>query len=104
MKYYKNEVRVKNFQSIKELYSSLNLWKPQHAHMEIHRYEEAVPYLNKVNNTPKRIKEVQKKIWLSKTSGERLKQFMEDNASLFQFWNTTQKTSHIKAKGKTASS
>jgi hypothetical protein len=26
------------------------------------------------------------KIWLSKSPAERLKQFMEDNASLFQFW------------------
>lgn len=39
-----------------------------------------------MNDTPKHIKELQLKIWLSKSPGERLKQFMEDNASLFHFW------------------
>jgi len=39
-----------------------------------------------MNDTPQHIKELQLKIWLSKSSAERLKQFMEDNASLFQFW------------------
>ena len=40
-----------------------------------------------MNDTPQNIKDLQLKIWLSKTPGERLKQFMEDNAALFQFWN-----------------
>lgn len=39
-----------------------------------------------MNDTPQNIEELQLKIWLSKSPGERLKQFMEDNASLFQFW------------------
>jgi hypothetical protein len=39
-----------------------------------------------MNDTPQHIKELQLKIWLSKSPAERLKQFMEDNASLFQFW------------------
>jgi hypothetical protein len=45
-----------------------------------------------MNDTPQHIKELQLKIWLSKSPGERLKQFMEDNAALFQFWKTAQKT------------
>ena len=45
-----------------------------------------------MNDTPQHIKELQLKIWLSKTPGERLKQFMEDNAALFQFWKTAQKS------------
>ena len=44
-----------------------------------------------MNDTPQHIKELQLKIWLSKSPAERLKQFMEDNASLFQFWKATQK-------------
>ena len=44
-----------------------------------------------MNDTPQHIKELQLKIWLSKSPAERLKQFMEDNASLFQFWNVTRK-------------
>jgi hypothetical protein len=40
-----------------------------------------------MNDTPQHIKELQLKIWLSKSPAERLKQFMEDNTSLFQFWN-----------------
>ena len=39
-----------------------------------------------MNDTPQHIKELQLKIWLSKSPAERLKQFMEDNTSLFQFW------------------
>jgi hypothetical protein len=39
-----------------------------------------------MNDTPQNIKELQLKIWLSKSPAERLKQFMTDNASLFQFW------------------
>jgi len=39
-----------------------------------------------MNDTPQNIKELQLKIWLSKSPGERLMQFMKDNASLFQFW------------------
>ena len=45
-----------------------------------------------MNDTPQYIKELQLKIWLSKSPGERLKQFMEDNASLFQFWSLAQKS------------
>lgn len=44
-----------------------------------------------MNDTPQHIKELQLKIWLSKSPAERLKQFMEDNASLFQFWNKAHK-------------
>ncbi|PWV46529.1 hypothetical protein [Chitinophaga sp. S165] len=47
-----------------------------------------------MNDTPQHIKELQLKIWLSKSPGERLKQFMEDNASLFLFWNTVQKSNN----------
>jgi hypothetical protein len=45
-----------------------------------------------MNDTPQHIKELQLKIWLSKSPAERLKQFMEDNASLFQFWNAAKGT------------
>ncbi len=44
-----------------------------------------------MNDTPQHIKELQLKIWLSKSPAERLKQFMEDNASLFQFWKAAKK-------------
>jgi hypothetical protein len=47
-----------------------------------------------MNDTPQHIKELQLKIWLSKSPGERLKQFMEDNASVFQFWNAAQKSNN----------
>lgn len=56
-----------------------------------------------MNDTPQHIKELQLKIWLSKSPGERLKQFMEDNAALFQFWKATQKSivEHSDSKTKT---
>lgn len=44
-----------------------------------------------MNDTPQQIKRLQLKIWLSKSPAERLKQFMEDNASLFQFWRGARK-------------
>jgi hypothetical protein len=47
-----------------------------------------------MNDTPQFIKEMQLKIWLSRSPGERLRQFMEDNASLFQFWNKAQKSNN----------
>ncbi len=47
-----------------------------------------------MNDTPQHIKELQLKIWLSKSPAERLKKFMEDNASLFQFWRMAQKSSN----------
>ena len=45
-----------------------------------------------MNDTPQHLKELQLKIWLSKSPAERLKTFMEDNASLFQFWNKARKS------------
>ena len=44
-----------------------------------------------MNDTPQHVKELQLKIWLSKSPAERLKQFMEDNTSLFQFWKSARK-------------
>jgi hypothetical protein len=44
-----------------------------------------------VSDTPLNIKELQQKIWLSKPPMERLRQMLEDNAALFQFWSTTKK-------------
>jgi hypothetical protein len=41
-----------------------------------------------MNDTPQNIKELQSKIWLSKSPGERLMQFMKNKTSLFQFWAT----------------
>lgn len=38
-----------------------------------------------MNDTPQHIKELLLKIWLSKSPGDRLNQFMEDNNSLFYF-------------------
>lgn len=45
-------------------------------------------------DTPQNIKELQLKIWLSKAPGERLKKFMQDNASLFQFWRMARTSDH----------
>lgn len=37
-----------------------------------------------MSDTPKHIKELQLKLWLSKTPGERLLQFITDNDIMFQ--------------------
>ncbi len=55
-----------------------------------------------MDDTPEYIKELQLKIWLSKSPADRLKQFMEDNASLFRFWNAAQKQSSVTTEQKSS--
>ena len=49
-----------------------------------------------MTDTPQHIKDLQLRIWLSKSPMERLKQMMEDNASLFKFWANTKKADSAK--------
>jgi len=39
-----------------------------------------------MTDTPQHIKDLQLKIWLSKTPAERLRQLMIDNDEIFNFW------------------
>jgi hypothetical protein len=39
-----------------------------------------------MNDSPRHIKELQLKIWLSKAPGERLLQFLKDNEVIFNIW------------------
>ncbi len=39
-----------------------------------------------MEDTPRHIKEIQRKIWLSKPPMERLRQFLIDNDTLYKFW------------------
>jgi hypothetical protein len=41
-----------------------------------------------MTDTPQHIKELQLKIWLSKSQMERLRQTLEDNGQLLQFWSS----------------
>jgi hypothetical protein len=41
-----------------------------------------------MTDTPQHIKELQLKIWLSKSPMERLRQTLEDNGQLLQFWSS----------------
>jgi hypothetical protein len=55
-----------------------------------------------MTETPQHIKDLQLKIWLSKSPMERLKRTLEDNGALLQFWSSARvinKTSA--ASGKT---
>jgi len=40
-----------------------------------------------MRDTPQHIKELQLKIWLSKSPGERLRLTLEGNGQLLQFWS-----------------
>lgn len=51
-----------------------------------------------MTDTPDHIKQLQLKIWLSKSPGERLRQMMEDNTALHSFWRTAKEQ-----KGKASS-
>lgn len=53
-----------------------------------------------MNDTPDHIKKLQLDIWLSKSPMERLKQMMEDNAALYQFWRVLQENNKSQAKPK----
>ena len=41
-----------------------------------------------MTDTPQHIKDLQLKIWLSKSPMERLKRTLEDNGALLQFWSS----------------
>lgn len=41
-----------------------------------------------MTDTPQHIKELQLKIWLSKSPMERLRQTLENNGQLLQFWSS----------------
>jgi hypothetical protein len=43
-----------------------------------------------MTDTPQHIKELQLEIWLSKSPMERLKQTLETNGQLLQFWSSAQ--------------
>ena len=43
-------------------------------------------FIRKMTDTPQAIKDLQLKIWLSKSPGERLHQLMKDNEEIFKFW------------------
>ena len=43
-----------------------------------------------MTDTPQQIKELQLKLWLSKSPMERLKQTLESNGQLLQFWSSAQ--------------
>ncbi|HEY6977679.1 MAG TPA: hypothetical protein VH396_15380 [Chitinophagaceae bacterium] len=51
-----------------------------------------------MTDTPRHIKELQLKIWLSKLPAERLKQFLEDNDALFKFWKKAKEENEVKEK------
>lgn len=37
-----------------------------------------------MKDTPEHIKDIQRKIWLAKTQGERLRQFLQDNDAMYK--------------------
>jgi hypothetical protein len=39
-----------------------------------------------MTDTPQHIKDLQLKIWLSKSPEERLRQFLKDNEAQYKFW------------------
>ncbi|MCW3073404.1 MAG: hypothetical protein JWP69_473 [Flaviaesturariibacter sp.] len=44
-----------------------------------------------MTDTPQHIKDLQLKIWLSKSPGERLHQMLKDNEALYLFWKEAKK-------------
>ena len=42
-----------------------------------------------MSDTPEHIQKLQLELWLAKTPGERLCQFLVDNDSLYRFWRIT---------------
>ncbi len=55
-----------------------------------------------MNDTPQNIKDLQLKIWLSKPPMQRLRQMMENNAMLYQFWSKTHRSDKRKEQNSSA--
>lgn len=55
-----------------------------------------------MNDTPQNIKDQQLKIWLSKPPMERLRQMMENNAMLYQFWSNARRSDNIQEQNPSA--
>lgn len=55
-----------------------------------------------MDDTPQHIKDLQLKIWLSKSPMERLRQMMENNAMLYQFWSKTHKSDSSQGQNSSA--
>lgn len=53
-----------------------------------------------MTDTPQHIKELQLKIWLSKSPMERLKQTLESNGQLLQFWSSAHVVDRGQNEGK----
>ncbi len=53
-----------------------------------------------MEDTPEHIKKLQLKIWLQKTPGERLRQFLLDNEALFIAWQKIKENNQSKQKAK----
>lgn len=51
-----------------------------------------------MQDTPEHIKQLQLQIWLSKTPGERLKQFITDNEAFFKMVNAAKASVKIKQR------
>jgi hypothetical protein len=49
-----------------------------------------------MTDTPKHIMELQLKIWMSKTPGERLLQFIKDNEVMFRIWKKVTSLVHLR--------
>jgi hypothetical protein len=55
-----------------------------------------------MEDTPEHIKQIQLKIWLSKSPGERLKQFLIDNEALFTAWKKAKQSNQFNPKNNIA--
>lgn len=55
-----------------------------------------------MDDTPQHIKDIQLKIWLSKTPMERLRQFLIDNEALYLFWDNAKQAKAKKASSESA--
>jgi hypothetical protein len=55
-----------------------------------------------MNDTPQKIKDHQLKIWLSKSPMERLRQMMENNAMLYQFWSKARRSANSQEENSSA--
>ena len=55
-----------------------------------------------MNDTPQHIQDLQLKIWLSKSPMQRLRQMMENNAMLHQFWSKARRSDDIQEQNPSA--
>ncbi|MBC7552834.1 MAG: hypothetical protein H7257_02520 [Taibaiella sp.] len=55
-----------------------------------------------MQDTPEHVKKIQLELWLAKTPGERILQYLKDNEELYKMWDSVKAQQQLKGDKKEA--